>query len=291
MTTGPTLSTPPGWYPDPHDPASQRWWDGATWTSHVAIPAATIPARPAAQSVVAPPQGRWGLGDVGWTVVAVIVTFIIGVVIFAALAITSPDLVVGGALKYDAPAVAWLLVVTQLLVMGALVGWPIIAAHWKGEGWRKSFGFVVNTRAFVIGGIGGIVTFVVMAALTALSSVVLGREVDSAAADVVSGMQNVTLAYATFLVIIAIGAPFVEEIAFRGLLWGGMVKHGWSPWVATSVSAVAFGAFHFEPLRIVALIAAGVTLGIVRHYAGLGASMFSHAIVNTIGVVTLLATT
>lgn len=22
---------PPGWYPDPHDPARRRWWDGSEW--------------------------------------------------------------------------------------------------------------------------------------------------------------------------------------------------------------------------------------------------------------------
>jgi hypothetical protein len=31
---------PPGWYADPADPASDRWWDGARWTesSHVRQP-------------------------------------------------------------------------------------------------------------------------------------------------------------------------------------------------------------------------------------------------------------
>ena len=28
-------NVPAGWYPDPQDPASIRWWDGAQWTSHV----------------------------------------------------------------------------------------------------------------------------------------------------------------------------------------------------------------------------------------------------------------
>lgn len=31
MTTPPT---PPGWYPDPNDAGSQRYWDGSTWTDH-----------------------------------------------------------------------------------------------------------------------------------------------------------------------------------------------------------------------------------------------------------------
>jgi hypothetical protein len=28
--------TPQGWYPDPHQPAQQRWWDGVRWTQHTA---------------------------------------------------------------------------------------------------------------------------------------------------------------------------------------------------------------------------------------------------------------
>lgn len=31
-----TGTTPPGWYPNPNDPSTQRWWDGGRWTEHVA---------------------------------------------------------------------------------------------------------------------------------------------------------------------------------------------------------------------------------------------------------------
>jgi Protein of unknown function (DUF2510) len=29
-------SAPPGWYPDPQQPATQRYWDGYQWTQHTA---------------------------------------------------------------------------------------------------------------------------------------------------------------------------------------------------------------------------------------------------------------
>jgi hypothetical protein len=32
---GSTSSAQAGWYPDPHNPTTQRYWDGTTWTAHV----------------------------------------------------------------------------------------------------------------------------------------------------------------------------------------------------------------------------------------------------------------
>ena len=51
-----TSSIPAGWYPNPQNPAQQRWWDGAQWTDHVSAPAYSA-AMPVAQ-LKAPPGTR-----------------------------------------------------------------------------------------------------------------------------------------------------------------------------------------------------------------------------------------
>ena len=49
-----TPTTPPGWYPDPTAPGTERYWDGTAWTDHsrpVAVaPPAPAPAPPAPYS-------------------------------------------------------------------------------------------------------------------------------------------------------------------------------------------------------------------------------------------------
>lgn len=34
------MTPPPGWYPDPHGPHLERWWDGTAWTEHRRAPEA-----------------------------------------------------------------------------------------------------------------------------------------------------------------------------------------------------------------------------------------------------------
>ncbi|MFE6285270.1 DUF2510 domain-containing protein [Streptomyces sp. NPDC057877] len=38
------MTPPPGWYPDPHAPHLERWWDGTAWTDHRRTPEQPVPA-------------------------------------------------------------------------------------------------------------------------------------------------------------------------------------------------------------------------------------------------------
>jgi Protein of unknown function (DUF2510) len=66
MTNTSGSTTPAGWYPDPAGSANLRWWDGSTWTAHLAPPPTPAPApapapTPAYQASVTQPLVGQGL--------------------------------------------------------------------------------------------------------------------------------------------------------------------------------------------------------------------------------------
>lgn len=96
-----------------------------------------------------------------------------------------------------------------------------------------------------------------------------------------------------WLIVIAtvVGAPFFEELFFRGVLlralarlfgrWGGWV----GPALAVLVSGVLFGLAHAESLQLLGLATFGVILGVVSYRTGrLGMNMVAHASFNALAL-------
>ncbi len=289
---------PPGWYPDPGSAAQQRYWDGQAWTDSITPmwevaqspePIEEPSTRPA-PAVYGQPSGTWGFGDVGWFILVAIGAIVLSVLVILPVAFAFPEAFTDdGGVNGASAAGSWILTAAQALFFAGLAAWPLIAGWRKSRGWREAYGFVVSWRAIGIGLAGGLATLVAMTVLTELTARLLDEEVTSAGADAAESMTGSTVAFVLFLLLIAVGAPFVEEIAFRGLVWGAVVKRGWSPWLATVIAGVPFALLHVEPLRVAPLLAAGIVLGVVRQYGGLGGAMLAHAVVNTIGVVGILA--
>lgn len=55
--------------------------------------------------------------------------------------------------------------------------------------------------------------------------------------------------------------PIFEEIGFRGVLLGGLLRARWHPWLAIPFSAIVFAAFHLLPINFIGLTLGGIIYG------------------------------
>jgi membrane protease YdiL (CAAX protease family) len=103
------------------------------------------------------------------------------------------------------------------------------------------------------------------------------------------------LGFAIIAVLTVIGAPFFEELFFRGLLLRSFARlfgnfgHWVGPALAIVITGVLFGLAHAESLQLLGLATFGI-LSFVSYRTGrLGMNMVSHATFNLVAVVATLA--
>ena len=98
---------------------------------------------------------------------------------------------------------------------------------------------------------------------------------------------------AIIFLLVAIGAPFAEELFFRGLTQRSLLKttglRGVNPGGALVLTAAFFAASHFELLQFPALFAFGLVLGLLAWRTDrLGPSIWAHLTFNTVAAVALV---
>lgn len=195
-------------------------------------------------------QATWGLPDAG-------VMFLLWVTMsLVAAAIAA---LIGDPEMNTDPAI--LLAIT--LPWLGLGGWPWLVARLKGNGAVIDFGLTARGSDIGWGLLYGVLCLVVATITAVVTSAIFG-EFNSSAAEVAEGLAPLTLL--VFAILIGFGAPIVEELGFRGLLFGALAKRRLSPWLTIGLSSVAFSLFHFEPVRIPLLLGTGLILGIARYH-------------------------
>jgi membrane protease YdiL (CAAX protease family) len=97
--------------------------------------------------------------------------------------------------------------------------------------------------------------------------------------------------YAVIVIATVVGAPFFEELFFRGVLLRAFARlfgrfGRWvGPCLAVLVSGVLFGLAHAESLQLLGLATFGVILGAVSYRTGrLGMNMVAHASFNALAL-------
>jgi membrane protease YdiL (CAAX protease family) len=236
------------------------------------------------QALIAPDDARapvrWGLGDAaaGWLLAQV--GGFVAIVIVAALsgvhADSSEDLSLG-----------WL-AVAQLGLWAGLGGVPLVVARLKGNGVVVDFGLRAKLIDPLIGlGVGAGTQFILVPALYIPIFWVFNvtsndlEEPARGLTDRATDPFGITL----LVLIVGIGAPIIEELFYRGLLFRALERRFGDGWVPVAASAALFAGSHFQPLQFPALALLGVILALlVRRTGRLGPAIATHMTFNLITV-------
>lgn len=223
-------------------------------------------------------QGRevitpwWGMGDAIITLVGT-----------AFIALATSILLVRAHID---PANGWGLIISTSLPWLGLAGWPIYATWRKGNGARIDLGLLGTPAHLRLGLASGVIAVVAGVVVAKLLTPIIGP-ISSNAGDLALKQSGPVLF--VFCLLIMFGAPIVEEIAFRGMLFGALVKAELNGFVAVLITAGIFSLFHFEAKRLAILFVIGLVLGEVRRRTGSTvASIAAHFAVNTPAVIGIL---
>ncbi len=278
---GPGAAGPaPAWYPNPEDASTWRWWDGNRWTAFTTT--APVPARP-----WFPTRGERADAPLAGGGLIALVGFVLAQAASIGAVLLAIEL---GATRRS----------VLTLVVGAITFWSglllacVLAVHRHGSGSLRDLGLVGLRRADLGSGlVGSIVARVAGAAAAAALILVLPDESYGESTSLLDQGRPSVAAAITVGLIVVVGAPFVEELFFRGLVQTVLV-HRIGAAAALVVQAVAFGAVHYQIGMAVANVAitvsvisiAGYTLGVLRWHSGrLGSGMVAHAAFNLVAVV------
>ncbi len=167
----------------------------------------------------------------------------------------------------------------------------LIATHlflqWHGTDWRRAFQLVWNPRAWAMGigvGLAAVLIGYPLQYLAAEGLRWLGREPKSQEAVLLLAEAGWG-GRATIGLMVVVGAAFAEEVLFRGIFYQSIRDTG-RPRLAVWVTAVLFGAIHFNLAAFVPLALFGAALAWLYERTGtLGAGIAAHATFNLVGFI------
>jgi len=209
---------------------------------------------------------RWGLWDFAITVAISLACAVIAGVTLGLVGASFSVSIIAGTLA------SWI----------GLAGWPIIATIWRGNGPVRDLGLTFTWRTTAWGVVAGFAGLF-LAGIAAWLTMQVAGDFTSAAGEAAEQLiaESGPVMWVLFGLLLVIGAPFAEELAFRGLLFSALLKRGVRPWWVVVITAAAFAAFHIEPTRMFLLFVIGLVLGYVRMRTnGLGAPIVAHAVIN-----------
>jgi membrane protease YdiL (CAAX protease family) len=268
------------------------------------IPGAQLPppvSAPVSFTTEAKIRPWWGLGDVFLGVVFILVLAIIGTVVAGVIAVATGEISFDAenldSLQDDLATSAIIIVVAGGAQQLGQFIWPFIVGRWKGFGAILDFGFrfkLIDLPLGIATGIGALITGGLVG-----NSLAWLMDVNPEDADNTAFLSDNTDSPWIWglIAVTVIGAPFSEEILFRGLLLRALEKR--ATWVAGLVgSSIIFMLVHYQPMAaselavlFAAIGTAGAIFGAMAIKTGrLGTPIIGHMVFNGVAVLSILLT-
>ncbi|MBI1885243.1 MAG: CPBP family intramembrane metalloprotease [Chloroflexi bacterium] len=237
---------------------------------------------PAGEPAPAQPGTPWGPGDIAKAVAAIVgiavVTF--GIVLLVAAALTGDEPTDGD--QFWVNLSLGISIGLEVVLLGAAVGfsvgkykcsWGDLGLRWPRRGglW---FPLAVLVSALLIV---YVYIFVLVAAGIEPASSVPDATFDNLAAVIVLGVLSLGF------------APFIEEVFFRGFVFGGL-RGRWGFFWAALASASLFAVAHVDPLVYIPFAGVGLLFAWAYAYSGsLLTTMIAHFAFNGISLIFAIA--
>jgi membrane protease YdiL (CAAX protease family) len=180
----------------------------------------------------------------------------------------------------DDPTLGQVLAVLVTQWVGLVAAALFASRRWGTGKLDVDLGLRAEPRDVPVGLVVGVLSQFVLVWLVYLPFRLLGIDLDvSEEARRLTGLaEGPGLALLGLFVIL--GAPLVEELFFRGLLQGALVRRFGPRW-GVGGAALAFGVMHYQPVQLLGLVAIGVVLGVLALRAGrLGPALVAHVAFN-----------
>lgn len=246
----------------------------------------------------------WKFVDVVWgTAVALLASIIAGVVAIEIIgpSLTAPtgvgaylgrvatQLELGQAPSAPGASLA-VLVLLQVPLWAGMLGVPLWLARRRQFSFTAALKLTQRAKDIPLGLAIGAAGQLIMVPLIYLAlSPLIDTDELSAPARELTDKAGDPLGVALLVLIVLCGAPLVEEVFFRGVVFGAL-RRRYSSWLSVSVSALFFAAFHLQALQFPALLAFGILLAIIFERTGrLGLAIWIHVGFNAVTVISLLA--
>jgi membrane protease YdiL (CAAX protease family) len=230
--------------------------------------------------------------SIGWIAMYMGFQLVFGIIAFVIAAVTDQSIIAmfkGGSANPEVVQAALMgKIGLPLFISVLLAGLATLAVLWRHlrpDNRKELIGLFAPSRLGTWQTIG--IGVALMAASYVLNwlygtYVVDGEEMQAGVNQLIKGVPKTPLNHLILFATIALIAPVLEELLFRGYLQTSLMRSQ-KPWLAIVIASAVFGAIHMQPLAFPVLMLLGAAFGYLYYLTGsLRTNIALHVINNSL---------